>query len=129
MISGIGIDIIEIERIKESYTKHGEKFLTRLFTPAEQAYFKTFNDPLPIIAGRWAAKEAIAKALGSGFGEKLYFTEIEIINNKAGKPEVTLSPRCQAIFDDPSILLSISHCNSHATATALTQIKKIQTTC
>lgn len=118
---GIGIDIIEIERIKTSLENYPERFLERAFTEKERAYFEKFTQEASLltIGGRFAAKEAIAKALGSGFGEKLSFIEIEILNDEDGKPEATLSERCQKLFGNPHILVSISHCKSYATATAI----------
>jgi len=111
MVKGIGTDIIELERISSAFTEHGEAFLSRLFTPAERDYFSTFKDPIPHIAGRFAAKEAIAKALGTGFGKHLSWLDIEILPDASGKPIATLSGH--------TLLVSISHCKTHATATAL----------
>ena len=112
MIEGIGTDIIEIDRIRENIEKHGSQFLDRLFSKKEQDYCHKYKDPAPHFAGRFAAKEAISKALGTGFGAELSFLDIEIINDEMGKPVVTLSKKL-------NIHLSISHCNSFATATAL----------
>ena len=116
---GLGNDIVEIERIKEAIAEHGERFLNRCFTPKEQAYCASHADPAPYFAGRFSAKEAIVKALGSGFGEQVAFLDIEILNNAQGKPEVTFSEKAKNHFGDPKVVLSISHCRSYVTAVAI----------
>ena len=116
---GIGTDIIEISRIEEALEKHERRFLDRLFTQREQEYCQKHKNPLPNYAGRFAAKEAILKALGTGLVGEMSWHEIEVINNKEGKPEVFFSDRLQALYPNMEILLSISHCKSYATATAL----------
>lgn len=120
-MKGLGTDIIEVERIAANLSKYGEKFLDRIFTPQEKAHAAKFKDPTLHIAGRFAAKEAVSKALGTGFGEVLEFHDIEIFNDSNGRPEVTLSSKASAHFGHPTIFLSISHCKTHATATALIQ--------
>lgn len=119
MIHGIGTDIIEIDRIRNSIERHGLHFLNRLFSQKEQDYCYRFQDPSPHFAGRFSAKEAIAKALGTGFGEQLSWHDIEIVNDDLGKPVVYLSETLKAKYKNPQILLSISHSTSHATATAI----------
>lgn len=114
-IEGIGNDIIEIARIKKSIERHGKSFLDRLFTEKEQAHCTQYKDAASHFAGRFAAKEAISKALGTGFGKELSWQEIEILNDEKGKPIVFLSKR----LEEKKILLSISHSESHAIATAL----------
>jgi holo-[acyl-carrier protein] synthase len=115
MIQGLGTDIIEVERIRRSIKEHGLHFLNRLFTQKEQDYCYKFQDPAPHFAGRFAAKEAIAKALGTGFGEELGWHDIEIGNDEKGKPIVTLSEKVKR----GKVFLSISHCVNYATATAI----------
>lgn len=119
MIRGIGTDIIEIERIEDNFKKYGERFLDRILTSAEKEYCAQHKFPSGTIAGRFAAKEAIAKALGTGFGEYLSWQDIEIINDNEGKPQVTLSPSASDTFKDPKLHLSISHCKSYAIAFAV----------
>ena len=117
--SGIGHDIIDISRIDESISKFGDRFLVKLFSEKEIAYCNSKATPAIHFAGRFAAKEAIAKALGTGLGKMLEWKDIEIINASLGKPEVFLSEKAYKLFNNPTILLSISHCKSYATATAL----------
>jgi len=115
-IIGLGNDIIEIERIRTSLSRHNGLFINKILTPNETVYSKKFKDPSPHIAGRFAAKEAIAKALGTGFGKELQWHDIEIMNNEKGKPICTLSP---VKFKNHKIEISISHCHEYATATAI----------
>lgn len=116
---GLGNDIIEIERIRLSIERHGQHFLNRLFTQNEQDYCYKFKDPVPHFAGRFAAKEAIAKALGTGFGTEVSWHDVEILGDEQGKPIVHLSEAAKRHFNNPRILVSISHSTSHATAVAL----------
>ena len=108
---GVGTDLIEIERISNSLSRFGESWMKKLFTQKEIEYCQSFSDQAPHFAGRFAAKEAIAKATGLGFGKNLAWTEIEILPSESGKPIATLSGY--------EIELSIAHCKSHATAVAL----------
>ncbi len=116
---GLGNDIIEIARIKSSIEKYGEHFLNRIFTKAEQEYCSKYKESARHYAGRFAAKEAIVKALGTGLRNGITWTDIEILNNEHGKPEVTLSQKILDIFDNPIIHISISHCKTYATAVAI----------
>jgi len=118
-IEGVGTDVIEIERIKCAIQRHGSRLLTRLFTPEELAYCQRVADPSPRLAGRFAAKEAVVKALGTGFREGITWTMIEILNDPLGKPQVTLQGYLQACFPNTTVLLSISHCRAYATAMAI----------
>lgn len=118
-ILGIGTDIIEIHRIQEAISKHGTRFLDRLFTDEEQKYCQGYADAVPRFAGRFAAKEAVVKALGTGVLPEIQWREIEILNNPAGKPEVHFSARLQQTYHSLRVLVSISHCESYATATAI----------
>jgi len=116
-IYGIGNDIIEVKRILKSIKTHGQHFLDKLFTQNEQQYCNSFRLHEIHFAGRYAAKEAVSKALGTGFGKELKWLEFEIINNELGKPEV--------IFLDDSkrqvykMQISISHCKDYASAIAI----------
>lgn len=119
MIAGLGNDIIEIERVKKGFEEHKQKFLDRLFTKKEQEYCQKQKDPFPRFAGRFAAKEAIVKALGQGFGSEISWNDIEILADELGKPIVHLSKPLNDRFNHPQILLSISHCREYATAVAI----------
>lgn len=119
MIHGIGTDIIEVKRIEESIERFGQRFLDRIFSYDEQAYCLHHRDAARHFAGRFAAKEAIVKALGTGFRNGIGWLDIEVKNDPHGKPVVQLSSDLQERFDSPRIHLSISHGRDYATAFAL----------
>lgn len=117
MIKGIGTDIIEIDRIAKSADK--KSFLDKIFTEPEQRLFHSKN--YEFLAGRFAAKEAIAKALGTGF-MGCSPLEIEIIRKNSGKPYINLYGNAKKIFDDiggKNVYISISHSRSNAVAFAV----------
>jgi holo-[acyl-carrier protein] synthase len=119
VIIGIGNDIIEVARIAKAIERSGSHFLDRLFTAQEQQYCQRHQQAVRHFAGRFAAKEAIAKALGTGFREGLSWLDIDIYNDLHGKPCVELSPALAGRLGPVTILLSISHCHEYATAVAL----------
>lgn len=119
LLRGIGNDIIEIDRIRKAFEEHGDKFLERLLTKQEQVYCLQHKDPALRLAGRFAAKEAVAKALGCGIGKEASWLDIEIVNDAKGKPEVFLSKKIEERFSHPKILLSLSHCKFYAAAVAI----------
>ncbi len=120
MISGLGNDIIEISRIAASIARHGSRFLDRVFTPAEQQYCLSHRYSERNFAGRFAAKEALVKAFGTGLREGISWLDMEITNDDYGKPLVSLSPALSArLGGDPQILLSISHSHEYAIATVI----------
>lgn len=119
MITGVGTDIIEIERIDQSIEKYGKKFLDRLFSPEEQSYCDKHKESARHYAGRFAAKEAVVKALGTGISEGTAWLDIEVLNDPQGKPMVLLSNALREKHGHPRIHLSISHNKSYATAFAV----------
>jgi len=118
-ILGIGNDIIEIERIRKSIDTHGLRLIARLFTTKEQDYCLKYKDPVPHFAGRFSAKEAIVKALGTGFGEHASWLDIEILNESSGRPCVYLSNILEKKLAGTSLKVSISHCHHYVTAFAI----------
>lgn len=116
MVIGIGNDIIEVARIQSNIETHGDRFLNRVFTQAEQEYCLKHRDSAVHFAGRFAAKEAVAKALGTGFSQGVSWLDIEILNDGHGKPYVNGSPHLNELFDHPNLLIAISHCKEYATA-------------
>ena len=119
MIAGIGCDITGCARIRAAAEKHGQAFLDHLLTPREQA---ESHGKISYYAGRWAAKEALSKALGCGIGARCAFTDIEIIDNEAGKPEVKLAGAAELTakrLGADRIHLSISHERHYAVATVI----------
>jgi holo-[acyl-carrier protein] synthase len=121
-VEGIGNDLIEIVRIRKSIERHGQHFLDRIFTRREQDYCYRFQDPIPHFAGRFAAKEAVAKAFGTGIGADIFWHEIEIVNDEQGKPIVFLSEDVLKRFNHPQVLLSISHGTEIAMAVAIVKM-------
>ncbi|MFO0973842.1 MAG: holo-ACP synthase [Phycisphaerae bacterium] len=118
----IGVDLVENARVGAVLERHGERFYERVLTPAEQAAAQRLRDPLPHIAGRFAAKEAVMKVLRTGWRGGVAWTDIEVVNDAAGEPHVTLSGECSNIarrLGIGRVLISISHTERYATATAL----------
>lgn len=118
MIKGLGNDIIEIDRIRKTIDEHGARFYQKIFTEKELDYCLAHKDPATPLAGRFSAKEAIAKALGTGFGKAVSFLDIEITNDELGRPIVEFTDVLNENFNFPQILISISHCKQFATAIA-----------
>jgi holo-[acyl-carrier protein] synthase len=117
-----GLDLIECERIEKVWHEHPDRFLGRILTPTERAYCEKHKYPVPRIAGRFAAKEAILKALGTGWRSQIAWTDIEITNDSAGQPHVTLSGHCREVaakLGITRILLSITHIDKYAAASAI----------
>lgn len=121
MIRSIGVDIVEISRIENVMAKRPEQFLRRMFTPAEQAYCLSKSNASMYLAGRFAAKEAVLKVLGTGL-RNVKWTEIEITKDDLGKPHVQLTGKARMLAENQEIskiLLSISHSRSYAVAQAV----------
>ena len=122
MIVGLGTDIVEIDRVRSMIERHGQAFLERCFTPAECAYAERHREPAPRFAGRWAAKEAVVKVLGTGFVKGITFHDIEVLPDDNGRPHVTLTGGAAEIAQQlgmDEILITISHAREYATATAI----------
>jgi len=94
-----GIDLVDFPRIEEMVKQHGERFLNRIFTTAEQAYADANKNGIEKLAGRFAAKEAILKLMGTGWRGKIAWTDIEIVNNPTGQPKVILSGEVEKIAE------------------------------
>jgi len=120
MIIGIGTDITEIKRIENMLQKHGVRFEEKVFTGREREYCDTKPSRARHYAARFAAKEAVYKALGGDTVEhSIGWKDMEIINNESGKPEVILHRAAAALAETlgaTSIHLSLSHADSHAIA-------------
>lgn len=117
----IGTDIIECARISQMMEKHGDVFLNRVFTPSEIEYCAERKMAYQHFAGRWAAKEAVLKTLGTGWGQGVQWTEVEVIRQAAGAPTIQLHGRALEIAKQLQIcdvLISISHTKEYAVAFA-----------
>jgi len=122
-----GIDLVDFGRIEEMISRHGERFLERIFTAAEQAYAESNKNSVEKLAGRFAAKEAILKLVGTGWRGKIAWTDIEIVNNAAGQPEVTLVGEVEEIANRlgiKHISISITHTANFAIASAVALAQK-----
>lgn len=119
MILGIGNDIIEVARIKAILNRYPERFLRRVFTSLEQDYCLKRKDPAIHLSGRFAAKEAVVKALGIGFSQGLSWLDFEIRNDGKGKPSVYFSDFAKELLGNQQVCISISHCHAYATAVAI----------
>jgi holo-[acyl-carrier protein] synthase len=121
-VLGIGTDIVECLRIAKMIERHGELFLTRVYTQHEIDYCTARKAATQHYAGRFAAKEAVLKALGTGWTRGIHWRDIEVHNEMGGRPRIVLSggasELCRKIGID-EMLISISHCRTHATAYAL----------
>ena len=122
MILGIGIDIIEVARIQSSHERFGERFLNRILHPNEIGYCLSHRAPAPFLAARFAAKEAISKAFGTGIGAQLGWHDMEVGRKESGEPFVILHGRGQGLLQQRkarAVLISLSHTQAHAAAVAI----------
>jgi holo-[acyl-carrier protein] synthase len=119
MIVGLGVDITEVDRIEAAIKRHGRRFLERIYTPAETAYCEKHRNPAERFAGRFAAKEAAMKALGTGWARGVRWVDIEIVREPSGKPKLKLSGASRQIADHigvTNIALTITHTGNTALA-------------
>jgi holo-[acyl-carrier protein] synthase len=121
-VIGIGTDIIEVARIGRMIEKHDELFLRRVYTPSEIEYCAGRKAAMQHYAGRWAAKEAALKALGTGWSRGIQWTDLEVTNLPGGKPELKVRGMARSVADELGIAqmqISISHCRAFAVAYVL----------
>jgi holo-[acyl-carrier protein] synthase len=122
-IVGHGIDIVETSRIRRLVEEHGQRFLDRCYTGPEQSYcLRNQKRQVEHLAGRFAAKEAVLKVLGTGWRGNIAWTDIEILPEPSGQPKIRLSGECERIARRLGITqwhVSISHIATHATASAI----------
>ncbi len=120
MVIGIGTDIIEIDRIKDSIEKNGDRFLSKIYTPTEIEYCLSKANKYQHFAARFAAKEAVYNALATGWQELLSWQEIEIFNESTGMPQVTMCGKLKEFLsDDKSLKISISHSKNYVVCVAI----------
>jgi holo-[acyl-carrier protein] synthase len=122
MILGVGIDIIEVGRIQASYEKFGDRFLKRILHDNEIAYCLSHKMPGPFLAARFAAKEAISKAFGTGIGAQLSWQDMEVAKRESGEPYLILHGNGEKLLAERggrAVLISLSHTQEHATAVAI----------
>ena len=119
LIVGLGLDIAEIDRIEAAITRHGAPILERLYTPAEVAYCESHRNKFERYAGRFAAKEAAMKALGTGWRRGVRWRDIEVIRERSGKPSLALKGVAKRIAEGlgaKNISLTITHSGNLALA-------------
>ncbi len=120
MVFGVGIDIIEIERIKKSVERFGDTFLNKIFTSTELAYSLSKKNKYQHLAARFAAKEAIAKALSTSDRNGFRWKDIEIYNEKNGMPRVNLYGKLnEYLADNKSLKITMSHSEHYVTCFAI----------
>lgn len=120
MVIGLGIDIIEIDRIRKSIEQYGDKFLNKVFTPEEIKYCNSKFKKFQHFAARFAAKEAVYKALASGWKTGLRWKDIEIKNDSSGMPSINTSGKLKLFLEnDTQLRISLSHSENYVTSVAI----------
>jgi holo-[acyl-carrier protein] synthase len=119
MIESVGIDLAEIKRIEKAIERYGDRFLGRVFTPWEIQYCLSKINPASSFAGRFAVKEAVFKAIGTGFAEGVKWTSVEVVNDKRGQPTVRLGRGIVNHIGQKKIVISLSHTKEYAVASAV----------
>jgi len=99
MIFGIGTDVVQLERMQRAFDRHGEHLVRRLLLPAEEALFRTTKRPVRFLAMRFAAKEAIVKAMGTGFAHGMWIRDSGFVPNAWGRPDIIWSDRGRALCE------------------------------
>ncbi len=119
MIESVGIDLVEIQRIKVAIDRYGERFTNRIFTPWEIEYCLSKINPALSFAGRFAVKEAVFKAIGTGFAEGVKWKSVEVVNDRRGQPQVRLGRAIRNHTGNNKIVISLSHTSNYAVASAI----------
>jgi holo-[acyl-carrier protein] synthase len=119
MIESVGIDLVEIQRIKVAIDRYGERFTNRIFTPWEIEYCLSKINPALSFAGRFAVKEAVFKAIGTGFAEGVKWKSVEVVNDRRGRPQVRLGRAIRNHTGNNKIVISLSHTSNYAVASAI----------
>ena len=122
MILGVGIDLVEVGRIRDSLERLGERFARRILCPAEYEYCFSHDDPSTHVAARFAAKEAVSKAFGTGIGTELGWLDIEVIRLESGSTQVRLQGAGTQLMERRSakiIHLNLTHTGQYASAVAI----------
>jgi holo-[acyl-carrier protein] synthase len=122
MIFGIGIDVVENGRVADAIRRHGDRFIQKIFQAAEAEYCRRMKDPTPHFAVRFAAKEAVSKAFGTGFAGQFSWKDIEIRRKASGEPFIVLHEGAAEMakrLGIASVLISLSHSQDYAVANAI----------
>jgi holo-[acyl-carrier protein] synthase len=124
MIYGTGIDLVRISRMEEVITRWGDRFLERTFTRQEIDYCTNKALKAQHYAARFAVKEAVFKALGTGWSKGVTWHDVEVVNDISGRPQVKLSGKCQELAEElkvKQVLVSLSHDGGYAIAQAVVE--------
>jgi len=123
MIFGVGVDLVEVSRLRETFRRFGDRFRRRIFTESEVTFCETLPDPPDGRAGkylsyaaRFAAKEAFSKALGMGLRGAIGWSEIQVNDNERMRPSISVTGRARRFLGNRRVHVSLSHTNNYATA-------------
>jgi holo-[acyl-carrier protein] synthase len=122
IVRGVGIDLIETERIRGVWERQKDRFLNRVFTEDEQAYCLKMKDPVPFLAARFSAKEAVSKAFTTGIGKELGWKSIEVCKGEREQPWIRLDTQGEALLNvlgGSEVLISLSHTSNYGMAVAV----------
>lgn len=122
MIVGLGIDLIELDRVRRVLERHGRRFFDRVLTAGEQDYCLQYRDPAPSVGARFAAKEAVSKALGTGLARGIRWVDIEVLRDSQGAPGIALYGKAADLAKEREVdrvHLSLSHDRQAAVAVAI----------
>ncbi len=119
MIEGVGVDIVEVERLKQTVEKYGESFLQKVFTPKELTYSRSKPDVHQHLAARFAAKEAFSKAFATGWSGEFRWRDVEVSNDPLGKPSIVVRGEMKKKLGASQIHVSISHSDHAVVAVVL----------
>lgn len=119
MVEGVGVDIIEVSRIKMSIEDYGSLFTDKIFTPEEKKYCADKPNPFQHYAARFAAKEAFSKATGTGWNSDFSWQEVEVVNEPSGKPCLHLNGLALKAFGGKKVFLSLSHSGDYVVAVVI----------
>ena len=123
-VYGIGIDLVEVERVTAALEKHGDVWTHKIFTERERAYCDAQHEPAIHYAARFAAKEAVAKAFGTGIGKNAALQDLEVVNSDNGAPKMLLHGDAKDFAKEQGIahvLISLTHTKDHAAANAVAE--------
>lgn len=116
MIRGIGVDIIEIDRIRKSIDDLGDHFIRKIFTDGEIAYCRSKPEMVQHFAARFAAKEALSKAVATGWSGEFRWKDVEVINEPSGKPRLLFHGSLKETLARCTVFVSLSHADNHVVA-------------
>ena len=118
-MESVGIDLVEVERIRQVIERHGDRFVKRVFTDQEWMYCQRKKNCYLSLSARFAAKEAVFKVLGTGWSHGVQWKDVEVLNDDRGKPEIVLYGRAKELAGERKVLVSLTHTGEYAAAVAM----------